>query len=323
MVTYYSAETAVPVVSGCVAFGTTMCLATLAQKIIGISTANKMVPSLVGMATVCLASIASQRSAICAYDWVNDKRPIQEFIMDPKTRNTLFSPSTASSAESIRISDQIKIPKHDLRVCAIGLTVFKLLGGRFWAIAPSSFTNLGSFSRWSIPCGERYATTSQRALIEKMGRRWGCHTCGSRMLFSRFGKNKFVGDHMPPKSVADQMNKSFLRRMNILPEVSFRFYPQCVNCSNTQGSILSRASHDMSKSTLLPSWRKAVNLEKAGGGRAAHFHGLRFRVNNLTGGILAGVTVVGATKSEVSKGNKKRFEGVTSPVVDLVKSAMT
>ena len=141
------------------------------------------------------------------------------------------------------------------------------------------------------------------------------------MFVSRVGKNKFVGDHMPPKSVADHMNKSWLRRMKILPKVPFRFYPQCVNCSNTQGSILSKASNEMSKRTLLPSWMKAANLEKAGGGRAAHFHGLRFRVNHLTGGILAGATVVGATKSEVSKGNKKRFQGATSPVEDLVKSA--
>lgn len=313
----YSAESALPVVSGCFAFGTTMCLSTLAQKIIGISTATKVVPSLIGMATVCLASIASQRAAICTSDWVNDSRPFHQFMMDPETRRTLFSPPKASPADCIQIGDHIKIPKHNLRVCVVGIAAFKLLGGRFWAIAPSSFTNLGSFARWSIPCGERYATPNQRALIEKMGRRWGCHTCGSRMLFSRVGKNKFVGDHMPPKSVAEQMNKSWLRRLKLLPRVQFRFYPQCVNCSNTQGSILSKASNN-AKNSLLPSWVKAANLERAGGGRAAHFHGLRFRVNHLAGGMLAGTTVVGATKAEVAKGNKKRFQRATAPMEDFV-----
>lgn len=315
---HYAPDSTVPIVTGCVAFGATLCLSTLAQKIVGISTATKVAPSVLGFATVCLASMASQRAAICTHEWMQDKRQLRDFITDPKLPKKLFSlSSTKSSKEYFKIGDFVNIPFHDLRVCVVGLTAFKLLGGRFWAISPSSFTTVGSFARWSIPCGEKYATSSQRAMVEKMGRKWGCHTCGSRMLAKRFGKHRFVGDHMPPKSVAVQMNTSWLRRLGLLPKVQFRFYPQCANCSNTQGSILSKASNDIASKSLLPSFLKAISLERAGGGKAAHFHGLRFRASHLAGGLLAAATVVDASDSDVSNGNKKRFKSYTGGVEEI------
>jgi DNA-directed RNA polymerase subunit RPC12/RpoP len=321
----YVPDSTVPIVTGCVAFGATLCLSTLAQKIVGISTATKVTPSVFGFATVCLASMASQRAAICTHEWIQDTRSIQKFVMDPKTRKKMFSlSSTNSSNDYFQIGNKFKIPYHDVRVCAVGLAAFKLLGGRFWAISPSSFTHLGSFARWSIPCGKNYATTNQRTMVEKMGRKWGCHTCGSRMLVKRAGKHKFAADHMPPKSVADQMNKSWLRRLGPLPEVQFRFYPQCTNCSNTQGSILSKASNQIAGKRLMPSSLKATSLKQAGGGRAAHFHGLHFRVNHLAGGVLAGATVVSASSnSDVSNGNKKRFKSLTGRMEELVKKSTT
>jgi len=146
-------------------------------------------------------------------------------------------------------------------------------------------------------------------MIEKMGRKWGCHTCGSRMLFSRNIPKKFHGDHMPPKSIAETMNKSFLRRKGILPKIKYRFYPQCVNCSNKQGSILAKATSKFQEGSM-PSFLRARKLQAAGGGRSARFHGARPRLSHLTGGILAATTVVGATKQEVKKGNPHRFETV-------------
>jgi hypothetical protein len=202
----------------------------------------------------------------------------------------------------------------DTNSCLVGLLAFKLLGGRFWGISPSSYTQVGSFKRWSIPCTEEYATTSQRAMIEKMGARWGCHTCGSRMMLQRTGSFKFVGDHMPPKSVAEKMNQTWMRQWGLLKEVQFRFYPQCVNCSQIQGSILSKVSKGLQSSTqksvFLPSVWQASKLRGAGGGRMAHYHGSRFRINHLTGGVLAAATIVGATDKEIQRGNLKRFESM-------------
>ena len=317
-------DSTIPVLTGCFAFGTTLCLSTFTQKLLGISTASKIVPSVFGFATVCFASIASQRAAVCSYDYLQEKRPFQDLIRDSKIRkkyaDKLIRPTSSnSSTEYFNIGNTIKIPLHEARVCAVGLASFKLLGGRFWAIAPSSFTHLGSFSRWSIPCTDKYANSSQRTMIERMGRKWGCHTCGSRMVGYTAGNFRFVGDHMPPKSVAKQMNKSWLRRVGLLPQVKYRFYPQCVNCSNIQGNVLGKASSELSGKWFLPASVKAENLLQAGSGRAAHFHGLRFRLNHLTGGVLAGATVVKATKSDVSERNKKRFQRLTRPIETFVK----
>lgn len=191
--------------------------------------------------------------------------------------------------------------------CIIGLLAFRLLGGRFWAIAPSSYTNLGSYARWSIPCGPKYANGTERPLIELKGKIWGCHTCGKRLLFDR-NKPKFIADHMPPKSVAKQMNNTWLRRWKILKEVQFRFYPQCYRCSSKQGSILSKASNNLPTDTWFPSITNALILSNAGGGRMSYFHGFQFRLNHLSGGVLAAATTVGATDQEIQTRNMHRFE---------------
>lgn len=226
--------------------------------------------------------------------------------------------------------------------CLLGLLTFKALGGRFWAISPSSYTHMGSFARWSIPCTENYATATQRSMIERMGRMWGCHTCGSRMMFTSASSQgtgqtfRFVGDHMPPKSVAQEMNQSWLRKVGILPKVRFRFYPQCVTCSNVQGSILSKATSELKKGSSsssvgrtiagrvgikshLSSITRAASLKDAGGGTVAYFHGWRLRVNHLTGAVVAGTTVIGATDKEIRNGNPKRLEGVQHRIQKVIR----
>eukprot|EP00536_Pseudo-nitzschia_multiseries_P003840 jgi/Psemu1/302204/fgenesh1_kg.61_\ len=201
---------------------------------------------------------------------------------------------------------------HEIRVCLLGLLAFKSLGGRFWAIAPSSYTHLGSFSRWSIPCTESYANARERIMIEQMGRKWGCHTCGSKMVFSTPAKSaitgktyRFVGDHMPPKSVAEHMNNRWYRTMGLWPRVKFRFYPQCVSCSNTQGSVLSKTGRSLGR---LPKNSWASAMKGAGGGNTAHFHGFTPRIYHLVGGILAATTVVGASDAEIARGNPRRLK---------------
>lgn len=361
-----------PILSGVATFGATLALSTLVQKAAGISTATKVLPSIHGFVTVCLASLASERVAIVTHEYRSNPHKFQK---NPHLfyQRLLTPTSSLSSSSSLRAATttkvqhhhdhqpstrqqtttrddssfpllgKVKIPMtHEIRVCVLGLLTFKLLGGRFWAIAPSSYTHLGSFSRWSIPCTERYATSNQRLLIEQMGRKWGCHTCGSRMLLFGGGgptfpstttaTARFVGDHMPPKSLATKMNRAWYRRLGIWPNVQFRFYPQCVTCSNTQGSILSKATHQIKTqnssssskgllSSLLSSSsarnkltrRDQVSLlkEAGGGSTTAYFHGLRFRINHLTGGVVAGTAVVGASSSnrhDISRGNPQRLE---------------
>jgi hypothetical protein len=190
--------------------------------------------------------------------------------------------------------------------CTVGLIAFKLFGGRFWAISPSSYTNLGSFARpkLGIPATDRYATNAQRAAVERIGRAVGCHTCGSRQLFTRtrtsatFDTVKFVGDHMPPKVVAQQLNQQWYRKW-VGKTVSFRFFPQCVPCSSKQGGILAKASAQ--------AFTQRVNLSGAGGGSQAYFHGWRPRPNHLAGGAVAALAVVGAAEEDIMDGNRWRY----------------
>lgn len=102
-------EQALPIVAGCVTFGTTLAFSTLAQKVLGISTAKRFVPTVVGMATVCFASVASQRATIVAKDWMHN----------PESRNAkrLLQIFTAPSAskEYWEIGG-IHVPKHEARV---------------------------------------------------------------------------------------------------------------------------------------------------------------------------------------------------------------
>lgn len=184
--------------------------------------------------------------------------------------------------------------------CCVGLLAFKLLGGRFWAVSPSSYTHIGSFAKYrgSIPATERYATSSQRAIIEKLGSKFGCHTCGTHMRFSP-QSFRFVSDHMPPKAVAEQINNRWYNRL-LQTKLKYRFYPQCITCSTKQGQILSKATQELKKHHFTN--RMVPNLSQAGGGTNAHMHGLRFRINHLTGGILASMSLVGI--SDTSYDNK-------------------
>jgi hypothetical protein len=181
---------------------------------------------------------------------------------------------------------------HVGRICIVGLLTYKITcTSRFISLSPSSYTARGSFARVSIPAlpgGDSggsfaYATASQRYRIEKLGRLFGCHTCGSRELFTNtniIGGPKFHGDHIPPISVAKQLNDRWYRKLLGL-SVSQRFYPQCRSCSNTQGGLLSRAVNAGHR-----------NLRSVGGGQESYFHGRRLRLSHMTGGIVA-VTSVG------------------------------
>jgi hypothetical protein len=133
-------ECSIPVVAGCVAFGSTLALSTFFQKVVGISTATRIAPSFLGMATVCVASLVSQHAAIANHEWVQ-----QRYYNPTKTRKSLpeLASSTFTRKEYFEVAG-LSVPLHDFRVCALGLIAFKLLGGRFWAISPSSYTHLVS-----------------------------------------------------------------------------------------------------------------------------------------------------------------------------------
>ena len=202
---------------------------------------------------------------------------------------------------------------HMGRICLVGLLTYKIGcgGARFMSLSPSSYTARGSFARVSIPASLpsdisgvggsfAYATASQRYRIEKLGRIFGCHTCGSReLLFTKKSSPKFHGDHIPPISVAKQLNDRWYRKL-IGASVSQRFYPQCITCSNKQGGLLSRAVNAGHR-----------NLRSVGGGQESYFHGRRVRLSHTTGGIVAVLSLGGLTTTGENDND----------MIDLVKSS--
>ena len=73
----------------------------------------------------------------------------------------------------------------------------------------------------------------ERAAVQAIGRRRGCHTCGARHA-------TFHADHMPPNAyvkrhaAAPLWRRALLRGCGAAPAAKQRFYPQCEACSGRQ-----------------------------------------------------------------------------------------
>lgn len=297
------------------AFGATLAMCTWTQRMIfGISTGTMApIPSLAGMVSVAVASMASHHVASSSLLQL----PIPPIPSIPSIPP--IPPITQWQLPPSLLSWDGERVAHCVRVCLVGMLIYRgVLGGKFWSVSPSSFTNLGSFARrgCSLPAtNQSYATAAQRQQIESLGRRYGCHTCGSRMIFhnSNSSSNSFVrfhADHMPPRSVVTarmdkRNNVRFFRKLrsyvwNSTATLKQRFYPQCIHCSTKQGQILGQATQQLRSNynaiMTKQQSRQIRNIKphfltKSGGGRNAHFHGLRPRLSHLTGALLAAITI--------------------------------
>jgi RHS repeat-associated protein len=72
-------------------------------------------------------------------------------------------------------------------------------------------------------------TAAERANINKIGSKTGCHTCGTRTPGTKSGN--FVPDHQPPSALNPEGAPQSL-------------YPQCINCSRQQGLDIARQLQD-------------------------------------------------------------------------------
>ncbi len=76
-------------------------------------------------------------------------------------------------------------------------------------------------SEWiPAPVDGRRLTQAQREEINRIGRKFGCHRCGSKIPGTKSGK--YVGDHQMPTSLGTPT----------------RIYPHCLPCSNSQGGLV-------------------------------------------------------------------------------------
>jgi len=314
-----------PLAAGTFAFYTTLALSTFLQlRVLRVSTGSLApLPSVLGIGTVALASAVSHVSSVKGYYEVNKNRNANNAYYGYRwNRNEYGSLGSMIPRDLFTVPMDFGMDRtnvnHFLRVCIVGLLAYKTLGGRFWSISPSSYTNLGSFARTttSLPATSTYANKSKRRSIQRLGRILGCHTCGSRMIISSFPSlakrtstvaTRFTADHMPPQSVTRQMNAKWYRRW-FGRTVKQRFYPHCNTCSNRQGGVLSAAvTASSSKGVKVPS------LQAVGGGKNGHFHGFVPRIGHLAGGVVGAVTTLGVDANDGDEvvgdggGNRRRF----------------
>jgi hypothetical protein len=173
----------------------------------------------------------------------------------------------------------------------LGLGGFWLLGGRLWAIAPSSYAAPGSYARMPLPGTKNYIQGNSKAQLNKNYKLCGCHVCGSKV-------GTPIGDHNPPKSIG-----------NLMKNPSYKFLPHCGTCSGRQGGIMGAAVERMDDGWR--NWRKIWFLKAAGGGSNSYNHAFQLRLNHFTGGIIS--TSVGDANGKISvpANVKKSISGIT------------
>lgn len=197
-----------------------------------------------------------------------------------RSANVLFASGLLSAISCIVLSLSIaeavfpvssKLKPRQARInliqnTLVGLSAFALLEGRLFrtllpssVIAPGVFSPLAFKNMRSIPTIDPVATASQRLRIQKFGRRFGCHHCGTRQLFSGAS---YIADHMPPTKIVLDINKKWWRRLlgmkvRMLPyviviahsthflhlQITQRLYPQCQSCFMLQGAAVRTNSH--------------------------------------------------------------------------------
>lgn len=88
-------------------------------------------------------------------------------------------------------------------------------------------TGIGPYAKeWiAAPATNRRLNRAEQAEIDRIGRTYGCHWCGTKT--SRTPTGHFVGDHQVPKSLGTPS----------------RIYPHCWWCSKSQGGLISRGVH--------------------------------------------------------------------------------
>ncbi|EAN34318.1 hypothetical protein TpMuguga_01g01080 [Theileria parva strain Muguga] len=137
-----------------------------------------------------------------------------------------------------------KLMREFTVISTYSLATFLILGGKLHSFTPSELSHPGAFSipKLSLEAdGYSYATKSQRNIIQILGRKYGCHTCG---LIS--DSERYIADHQPPSGVIKRRLKgkyiSFLLRNYLIPiqlvKPKQHFYPQCNKCSLKQSKAV-------------------------------------------------------------------------------------
>eukprot|EP00730_Choanoeca_flexa_P014906 TRINITY_DN6691_c0_g1_i1.p1 TRINITY_DN6691_c0_g1~~TRINITY_DN6691_c0_g1_i1.p1 ORF type:complete len:369 (+),score=62.52 TRINITY_DN6691_c0_g1_i1:806-1912(+) len=137
---------------------------------------------------------------------------------------SITTASTSTAAASLMFqqildpSTTIMTPNNLWQRSFLTFCGYALVGPSPRRVLPSHSNHPGAFAYESIPAGVNYKTAKEARIIDRIGFKYGCHSCGTKREVT------FIGDHQPPKS---------------FQKPSMRFYPHCTACSNTQGGRIS------------------------------------------------------------------------------------
>ncbi|QDZ22888.1 hypothetical protein HOP50_09g54370 [Chloropicon primus] len=199
-------------------------------SVLRVSCATPVLSTLVGGATVALASVASGSIS----------RALQQPLLagDGRRRPLLTWGDDSSGGGNNPFWEAVRsttTTKDVLLDAAVGLACFAALGGRARSVLASDVRYPGANARASMPAvGASYATKFQRSELLRMLRLHGCHHCGKR-------SGPVIADHMPPNHFVEKARQGsrkglgwVLTKMRFSGRLSQRFYPQCRGCSQKQ-----------------------------------------------------------------------------------------
>ena len=195
-------------VVGAVTFPTMLASSQLAVfKPLRLSYQPGLQSSLLGLASVTLASFGASLAALKTISVLQQHLPTPEKKLSLTYRHLFVSTGS-------------------------GVVLFRALGGRFRSVLPSNLMRPGVFATEWIPAlrEAEHASPGEREIIQALGKKNGCHTCGTRTV------EKFVADHQPPSRLLNNHRNPISEPDPLMQ----RFYPQCKKCSNVQGGILAR-----------------------------------------------------------------------------------
>jgi hypothetical protein len=123
-----------------------------------------------------------------------------------------FDPSWKPPAQAYSTVEGLISANRSIEVEA-RFRLFQFMGTR---AEPGSYA-----AEWipAPPTNRRLNRFEQRE-VNRLGRKWGCHRCGSTDPKNPSGS--FIGDHQVPKSMGTPT----------------RIYPNCLNCSSSQGGLI-------------------------------------------------------------------------------------
>ncbi|CAL5230013.1 g13455 [Coccomyxa viridis] len=162
----------------------------------------------------------------------------------------------------------MQVLARDMALDAVlGMSLYKMMGGRFRSVMPSNLVYPGACAIESLPApGSEYASHAAKGELRRLFARDGCHHCGTRM-------GRVIGDHIPPNkyvSSADSAIKQITASLGVTNNTHVpplgklsqklgqvlrgksrarigrsvqRYFPQCVACCSKQaGAVKSGAT---------------------------------------------------------------------------------